>query len=84
MSERPKLDKGLNGETFRNYYYLKKESMDFCRKNNRPVLGSKVELADRIIEKYVEQLDAVAFEEQQEVITGGIKYELYADHERKY
>ena len=48
MSERPKLDKGLNGETFRNYYYLKKESMDFCRKNNRPVSGSKVEPADRI------------------------------------
>lgn len=48
MSERPKLDKGLNGETFRNYYYLKKELIDFCRKNNLPVSGSKVELADRI------------------------------------
>lgn len=48
MSERPKLDIGLNGETFRNYYYLKKELIDFCRKNNLPVSGSKVELADRI------------------------------------
>ena len=48
MSERPKLDMGLNGETFRNYYYLKKELIDFCRKNNLPVSGSKVELADRI------------------------------------
>ena len=48
MSERPKLDMGLNGETFRNYYYLKKELIDFCRKNNLPVSWSKVELADRI------------------------------------
>lgn len=48
MSERPKLDMGLNGETFRNYYYLKKELIDFCRKNNLPVSGCKVELADRI------------------------------------
>ncbi len=41
MSERPKLDMGLNGETFRNYYYLKKELIDFCRKNNLPVSGAK-------------------------------------------
>ena len=47
MSERPKLDMGLNGETFRNYYYLKKELIDFCRKNNLPFVEKQVQREDR-------------------------------------
>ena len=48
MSERPELDRKLDGETFRSYYYLKEELVDFCRKNNLPISGGKIELADRI------------------------------------
>lgn len=32
MSERPKLDKNLDGKTFREFYYLKEELVDFCRR----------------------------------------------------
>ena len=48
MSDRPKLDVTLDGNTFRNYYYLKEELVDFCRKNNLPTSGGKVEIAERI------------------------------------
>lgn len=48
MSERPNLDLNLDSKTFREYYYLKKELIDFCRKNNLQVSGSKLELTDRI------------------------------------
>lgn len=34
MSERPELDRKLDGETFRSYYYLKEELVDFCRSGN--------------------------------------------------
>ncbi len=33
MSDRPDLDTGPDGNTF-NYYYLREELVDFCRKNN--------------------------------------------------
>ena len=32
MGERPELKIGLKGVTFRNFYYLKEELVDFCRK----------------------------------------------------
>lgn len=48
MSERPSLDKNLDSETFRNFYYLKDELVDFCRKNSLPVSGGKIEITDRI------------------------------------
>lgn len=48
MSERPRLEKGLDGETFRSFYYLKEELTDFCRENGLPVSGGKMELTDRI------------------------------------
>lgn len=48
MSERPALDKNLNSKTFRNFYYLKEELVDFCRKNGLPVSGGKIEITDRI------------------------------------
>ena len=48
MSERPNLNEKLDGETFRTFYYLKKELIDFCRENNLPVSGGKIELTDRI------------------------------------
>lgn len=30
MIDRPKLDKNLDGKTFREFYYLKEELVDFC------------------------------------------------------
>ena len=48
MSERPELNTALDGNTFRNYYYLKEELVEFCRKNNLPASGGKIELTERI------------------------------------
>ncbi|MFQ8898957.1 MAG: SAP domain-containing protein [[Clostridium] scindens] len=48
MTERPALDKHLDSKTFRDFYYLKEELIDFCRKNGLPVSGGKLEIADRI------------------------------------
>ncbi len=48
MTARPELDAKLSGDEFRNYYYLKEELTDFCRKNGLPVSGGKPELTERI------------------------------------
>lgn len=48
MHNRPILDKELDSKTFREFYYLKNELVDFCRKNNLPASGSKIEITDRI------------------------------------
>lgn len=48
MQNRPILDKNLDGKTFREFYYLKEELVDFCRKNNLPATGGKIEITDRI------------------------------------
>ncbi len=48
MSERPELNKDLDVEIFQEFYYLKEELVDFCRKNNLSVSGSKIELTERI------------------------------------
>ena len=46
--ERPVLDRKLDSQTFRNYYFLKEELVDFCRKNGLPASGGKIEITDRI------------------------------------
>lgn len=48
MAERPILDKHLDSKTFRGFYYLKEELIDFCRKNSLPTSGGKIEITDRI------------------------------------
>lgn len=48
MSERPKLDNNLAVNIFKEYYYLKDELIDFCRKNSLQTTGSKLELIERI------------------------------------
>lgn len=48
MTERPILNKNLSAETFRSFYYLKEELVSFCRENNLPVSGGKLELTERI------------------------------------
>lgn len=47
-TERPKLNIELDGQTFRNFYYLKEELVAFCREYNLPVKGGKIELTNRI------------------------------------
>ena len=48
MNERPNLCIKLDSKTFKEYYYLKEELIDFCRKNNLQTTGGKVELTERI------------------------------------
>lgn len=48
MLERPELSKDIDSKTFREYYYLKEELVSFCRENDLPVSGNKIELTDRI------------------------------------
>ncbi|MCR5061182.1 MAG: SAP domain-containing protein [Saccharofermentans sp.] len=48
MNDRPLLNKDLSGETFRKWYWLKEELVDFCRANEIPATGSKTEISDRI------------------------------------
>ena len=48
MNERPALDRELDSKTFRDFYYLKEELVDFCRKNGLPASGGKIEITDRI------------------------------------
>lgn len=48
MNNRPELNKELDGKTFRSFYYLKEELINFCRENKLPVSGGKIELTDRI------------------------------------
>ena len=48
MTGRPALDKNADSKTFREFYYLKEELVDFCKKNDLPVSGGKIEITDRI------------------------------------
>ena len=48
MEERTSLDIKLDSKTFKEYYYLKEELIDFCRKNNLQTTGGKIELTERI------------------------------------
>jgi len=48
MSEKPLLNKTLNAETFKNFYYLKEELISFCRQEGLQTTGGKIELTNRI------------------------------------
>lgn len=48
MTERPILDRHLDSKTFRDFYYLKEELADFCKKNGLPATGGKTEITNRI------------------------------------
>lgn len=50
MCERPRLNKDLDVKIFKEYYYLKEELIEFCRKNNLQTTGGKLELTERISE----------------------------------
>ncbi|HHZ05220.1 MAG TPA: hypothetical protein GX401_00290 [Clostridiales bacterium] len=48
MNERPILERGLDANTFKSYYYLKDELVAFCRKNGLQASGGKQQLTHRI------------------------------------
>ena len=48
MTERPELTIDLDAKTFREYYYLKSELVDFLREHGLPTSGGKEELNERI------------------------------------
>jgi hypothetical protein len=48
MSVRPELNKKLDSDTFRSFYYLKEELIEFCKISGLPVSGSKIEIINRI------------------------------------
>lgn len=48
MEKRPELNKNTDAETFREFYYLKSELVDFCRKNGLHISGGKPELTERV------------------------------------
>ena len=49
MSNRDLLTKDLTPEEFENYYFLKEELKDFCRREGLKVSGNKQNLENRII-----------------------------------
>ena len=50
---RPELNNKLDSKTFNEYYYLKEELVEFCKKNNLQTKGSKIDLTNRI-SKYLD------------------------------
>ena len=48
MTQRPILNTNLDSDSFRSYYYLKEELVEFCRNNGLLTSGGKVELTERI------------------------------------
>jgi len=50
MDSRPFLTKNTTLKDFKDFYWLKKELVDFCKKNLLPTSGSKEVLTERIVE----------------------------------
>jgi len=48
LSQRPILNRELDSKTFKTFYYLKEELMEFCRHYSLPTSGGKIELSERI------------------------------------
>ena len=48
--ERPTLDAAISVKDFTDFYWLKKELTDFCRKSGLSTSGGKIEIAQRIID----------------------------------
>ncbi len=62
---RPKLDKTISINDFRNYYWLKMELIDFCRETGIKRAGGKIEIADRIL-KYLETGEIIPKSEKEQ------------------
>ncbi|MEA4875862.1 DUF6434 domain-containing protein [Anaerorhabdus sp.] len=49
MNKRPILNKDVDSETFKKFYYLKEELVNFCKLCHIPSSGGKIELTNRIV-----------------------------------
>lgn len=50
MDTRPQLTKAISIKDFIDFYWLKSELVEFCKSENLPVSGGKIEVATRIAE----------------------------------
>ncbi len=48
MEKRPELGCNLSAETFKEFYYLKSELVEFCKENKLQTGGGKIELTERV------------------------------------
>jgi len=48
LQKRPLLNKHISPDDFKNFYWLKKELIYFCKKENLSTSGGKIEIAKRI------------------------------------
>lgn len=48
MEKRPELSRNLSAETFKEFYYLKSELVEFCKENKLQTGGGKIELTERV------------------------------------
>ncbi len=48
MEKRPNLSKAISIKDFKDFYWLKKELTDFCRKEGLKTSGGKIEISQRI------------------------------------
>jgi len=60
MEKRPQLTKNISLKDFKEFYWLKKELVAFCRKENIPLSGSKMEIAGQI-ELYLKDGNKIPF-----------------------
>ncbi|PQJ79573.1 DUF6434 domain-containing protein [Polaribacter porphyrae] len=50
MDKRPTLNKDISVKDFTDFYWLKKELMQFCKKEDLRITGSKIDISKRIAE----------------------------------
>lgn len=48
-NKKPKLDKNISSKDFKDFYWLKKELVSFCKEYNLISSGSKMEIAEGIL-----------------------------------
>ena len=48
MDNRPNLDRNISLADFNDFYWLKEELVDFCKRVGISTSGGKIEIADRI------------------------------------
>src|SRR5690554_6931278 len=48
MMNRPNLDKSISLDDFNDFYWLKEELVDFCKRVGISTSGSKIQISDRI------------------------------------
>jgi len=63
MINRPELNTKISIQDFKNFYWYKKELIDFCRSENLDKRGGKIELAKRI-EKFLQTGERVPNQEK--------------------